>query len=148
MQLDDLLGKSFIRESQSPWEASALFVQKKDVLMRMCIDYRKINQVTIKNKHPLLRIDDLFDQVQEACAFSKIDLRSMYHQIRIKEEDICKNTFRNRYSDYEFVVVPFGLINSRATFMSLMNDIFQPYLDKFVLIFIDDILIYSKNREE
>ena len=147
-QLQELLDKGFIRPSHSPWGAPVLFVKKKDRTFRMCIDYRELNKVTIKNKYPLSRIDDLFDQLKGAAVFPKIDLRSGYHQLRIKESDIPKSTFRTQYGDYEFLVMPFGLINAHAVFMDLINRVFKENLDKFVIVFIDDILIYSKSQEE
>jgi hypothetical protein len=137
--------KGYIRPGSSPWGALVLFVTKKDGSMRMCIDYRSLNEVTIKNKYPLPRIDDLFDQLQGAKYFSMIDLRSGYHQLRIKEADVQKTVFVTLYGQYEFTVMPFGLTNAPAFFM---NKVFMEELDKFVVVFIDDILIYSKSRED
>ncbi|KAJ9545069.1 hypothetical protein OSB04_024776 [Centaurea solstitialis] len=141
-------GKGFIRPSSSPWGAPILFVKKKDGSMRMCIDYRELNKLTVKNRYPLPRIDDLFDQLQGAAWFSKIDLRSGYHQVKVREEDVQKTAFRTRYGHFEFVVMPFGLTNAPAVFMDLMNRVCRPMLDKSVIVFIDDILIYSKSKED
>ncbi|TYK18678.1 pol protein [Cucumis melo var. makuwa] len=148
VQLQELLDKGFIRPSVSPWGAPVLFVKKKDGSMRLCIDYRELNKVTVKNRYPLPRIDDLFDQLQGTTVFSKNDLRSGYHQLRIRDSDIPKTAFCSRYGHYEFVVMSFGLINAPAVFMDLMNRVFKDFLDSFVIVFIDDILIYSKTEAE
>ncbi|KAL4011131.1 hypothetical protein IC575_028178 [Cucumis melo] len=148
VQLQELLDKGFIRPSVSPWGAPVLFVKKKDGSMRLCIDYRELNKVTVKNRYPLPRIDDLFDQLEGATVFSKIDLRSGYHQLRIKDGDVPKTAFRSRYGHYEFIVMSFGLTNAPAVFMDLMNRVFREFLDTFVIVFIDDILIYSKTEAE
>ena len=147
-QLQELLDKGMIRPSVSSWGAPVLFVKKKDGSLRLCIDYRELNKLTIKNKYMLPRMDDLFDQLKDAVYFSKIDLRTGYHQLKIKPEDIPKNAFRTRYGHYEFLVMSFGLTNAPAAFMDLMNRVFKKYLDKCVIVFIDDILIYSKTKEE
>jgi hypothetical protein len=131
-----------------PWGSPVLFIKKKDGTLRLCINFRQLNKVIVKNKYPLSRIDDLFDQLKDAKIFLKIDLRSGYHQVRIKHEDINKTTFKTRYGHYEFTVVPFGLSNAPVVFMSLMNGVFRDYLDKFVIVFLDDILVYSRNEEE
>ncbi|GKE43149.1 putative reverse transcriptase domain-containing protein, partial [Tanacetum coccineum] len=136
-QLQELSDKGFIRPSSSPWGAPVLFVKKKDRSFHMCINYRELNKLTVKNRYPLLRIDDLFDQLQGSSVYSKIDLRSGYHQLRVREEDIPKTAFRTRYGHYEFQVMPFGLTNASTVFMDLMNKVCKPYLDKFVIVFID-----------
>jgi hypothetical protein len=148
IQLQDLLDKGFIRPSASPWGCPALFVKKKDNSLRLCVDYRPLNAATIKNKYPLPCIDILFDQLAGAKVFSKIDLRSGYHQIKIKPSDVPKTAFSTRYGLYEYLVMSFGLTNALAYFTYLMNSVFMPELDKFVVVFIDDILIYSKTDED
>jgi hypothetical protein len=147
-QLQDLLENGFIRPSSSPWGCPAIFVEKKDQTLRMCIDYIPLNEVTTKNKYPLPRINILFDQLTGARVFSKIDLRSGYHQIHIRPKDIPKTAFTTRYGLFEYLVMSFRLTNAPAHFTYLMNSVFMPELDKFVMVFIDDILIYSKNEEE
>jgi hypothetical protein len=148
MQMKELLDLGLIRPSVSPWGAPVIFIRRKDRSWRLCIDYRQLNKATIKNQYPLPRIDDLFDQMKGATVFSKIDLRSGYHQLRIKEDDIPKTALKMRFGHYEFTVLPFGLTNAPGVFMSLMNGVFREYLDKFVQVFIDDILIYSRTTEE
>jgi hypothetical protein len=147
-QLQDLLEKGFVRPSSSPWRCLAIFVKKKDQTLRMCVDYRPLNEVTIKNKYPLPRIDILFDQLTRARVISKIDLRLGYHQTRIRPKDIPKTAFTTRYMLFEYLVMSFGLTNALAHFTYLMNSVFMPKLDKFVVVFIDDIIMYSKNEEE
>ena len=142
VQMEELLNKGFVRPSTSPWGAPVLFVKKKDGSLRLCIDYRELNKEMIRNQYMLPRIDDLFDQLQGARVFSKIDMRLGYHQLKIRSEDVPKTAFRTRYGHYEFLVMPFGLTNAPTVFMDLMNMIFHPYLDQFVIVFIDDILIY------
>jgi hypothetical protein len=140
--IKELLEKGFIRPSSSPWEAPLIFVPKKDGTQRLCMDYRVLNEVTIKNKYPLPRIDDLFDQLHGACVFSKIDLQSRYHQLKVQECDIPKSALVSRYGLYEVTVMSFGLTNALAYFMYMMNKVFMEYLDKFVVVFINDILVY------
>ncbi|KAH0713639.1 hypothetical protein KY289_009598 [Solanum tuberosum] len=147
-QLKDLLDKGFIRPTASPWGALVFFVRKKDGSLRMCIDYRQLNKATIKNKYPLPRIDDLFDQLQGAKCFSKIDLRSGYHQIRVREKDVSKTTFRTRYGHFGFLVMSFGLTNAPLVLMDLLNSILRSYLELFVIVFVDDILVYSCSNDE
>jgi hypothetical protein len=148
VQLKEFLDKGYIHPSSSPWGCPALFVKKKDQSLRLRVDYRPLNAVTVKNKYPLPRIDILFDQLDGAKAFSTIDLHSDYHQIKIRSEDISKTTFSTRYGLYEYLVMSFGLINAPAHFMYLMNSVFMPELDKFFVVFIDDILFYFKSEEE
>jgi hypothetical protein len=140
-QIEELLEKGFIRPSSPPWGAPVLFVKKKDGSRRLCVDYRNLNEVTIKNKYPLPQIEDLFDQMRGAKIFSKIDLRSGYHQLKIRTEDVPKIAFTTRYGLYEFLVMLFGLTNAPAYFMNLMNKLFMEYLDQFVVVFNDDILV-------
>jgi hypothetical protein len=148
IQLKDLLDKSFICPSSSPWGCLALFVSKKDKSLCLYVDYRPLNAVTIKNKYPLPHINILFDQLAGAQVFFKIDLRSSYYQIKICDEDIPKTAFSTRYGLYEYFVMSFGLTNAPAHFMYLMNSVFMPKLDKFVMVFIDYILVYSKSTED
>ncbi|XP_015162433.1 uncharacterized protein [Solanum tuberosum] len=147
-KLQDLLCKGFIRPSYLLGMLQCYLWKKKDGSMHMCIYYRQLNKVTIKNKYMIPCIDDLFDQLQGASVFSKIDLRSGYHQLKVRVEDIHKTSFRTRYGNYEFLVMSFGLTNAPTTFMDLINGVFRPYLDSFVIVFIDDILIYSRSKEE
>lgn len=140
--------KGLIHPSVSPWGAPMIFVKKKDGSSRLCIDYRQLNKVTIKNRYPLPCIDDLFNLIKGGKIFSKIDLKSGYHQLRIMEVDIHKTAFHTRYGHYEFTTLPFGLTNAPAVFMSLMNGVFRTLLDHFMLIFLDEIFIYSRMREE
>jgi hypothetical protein len=148
IQLHGLLDKGCIRPSTSPWGCSALFVEKKDKELRLCVDYRPLNAVTIKNKYPLPCIDILFDQLARAQVFSKIDLRFGYHRIKIRAEDIPKTAFTTRYGLYEYLVMSFRLMNAPAHFMYLMNSVFMPELDQFVMVFINEILVYSKSMVE
>jgi hypothetical protein len=147
-QLDDLLSKGFIRPSSSAWRSPVLFVDKSDGSSRLCTDYRKLNDVTIKNKYPLPKIDDLFDQLTGAQVFSKVDLRTGYHQLKIRATDILKTAFTTRYGLYEYTVMSFGLTNAPAYFMNLMHKVFMKFLDKFVIVIIDGILVYSKSEED
>ena len=144
-QLEELLSKGFIRPSTSPWGAPVLFVKKKDGCIRLCIDYRQLNRAMVHNQYLLPHIDELFDQLHGSRVYSKIDLRSGYHQLRVWENDVSKTAFRTRYGHYEFLVMTFGLTNAPVVFMDLMNRVINPYLDKFVILFIDDILVYSGN---
>jgi hypothetical protein len=148
VQLNELLGKGYICPSSSPWGCPALFVKNKDQSLRLCVDYWPLNAVIMRNKYPLPHIDILFNQLPNAKVFSKVDLHLGYHQIKIRLEDVSKNAFSTRYGLYDYLVISFGLTNAPTHFMYLMNSIFMPELDKFVMIFIDDILIYSKSEEE
>ncbi|RVW50369.1 RNA-directed DNA polymerase-like [Vitis vinifera] len=147
-QLKELLDAGFIQPSKAPYGAPVLFQKKHDGSLRMCIDYRALNKVTVKNKYPISLIADLFDQLGRARYFTKLDLRSGYYQVRIAEGDEPKTTCVTRYGSYEFLVMPFGLTNAPATFYTLMNKIFHPYLDKFVVVYLDDIVIYSNTLKE
>src|ERR1041385_5827263 len=148
IQLEALLAKEFILPSSSPWGCPVLFVTKKDGTERMCVDYHPLNLATINNKYPLPRISDHYDQLAGSSVFSKMDLRLVYHQFKIRNEDIPKTAFTTRYGLYEYTFMSFGLTNAPATFSRMMNSIFMVYLDKFVVVYLDDIIIYSKNEEE
>jgi len=143
-QIEEFMAKQFIRPSTSPWEAPVLLVKKKDGSSRLCVDYKVLNKMTMKNKYPLPKIDDLMDQLHGSSVFSKIDLWSGYHQILVKADDVQKTAFRSRYGHYEYVVMPFSVTNAPTVFMDYMNRIFRPFLDKFFVVFIDNILIYSR----
>ncbi len=147
-QLLDLIHQEIIRRSSSPWGAPVLFVSKMDGALRLCVDYRALNRLSVKNSYPLPRIDDIMDQLSTAKYFTKIDLRSGYHQIRLDDDYAPLTAFPTRYGHFEFQVLPFGLTNAPATFMSLVNEVFSEYLDKFVIVYIDDILVYSDTWEE
>ncbi|PKU84756.1 RNA-directed DNA polymerase [Dendrobium catenatum] len=148
VQLKELVDRGFVRPSVSPWGAPVLFVKKKNGTLHICVDYRDVNKVTIKNKYPLPWIDDLFDHLSGSSVFSNIDLRSGYYQVKAKEADVLKIAFSTRYGNYEFLVMPFGVTNAPAVFMDLMNRVFKEYLDQFVIIFIDDIMVYSAFEED
>jgi hypothetical protein len=147
-QIAELQAKRLIFLSSSPWGAPVLFMEKNDGTQRMCVDYHSLNEVTIKNKYPLPQIEDLFDQIKGAIVFSKIDLRPRYHQLRIQESDISKIVFHTWYGLYKYIVMSFRLMNALAYFMYLMNKMFMEYMDKFVVVFIDNILVYSKTEEK
>ena len=148
VQIQDLLDRGFIRSNTSPWGAPFLFAKKKDKTLGLGIDYRQLNKVTIKNRYPKPRIDDLFDQLRGAQVYFRIDLHTGYHQLSVREADIPKTMFRMRYGHFEFTVMPFELTNAPVAFMDLIHRVFQPYLDHFVMVFVDDILIYSQSEEE
>jgi hypothetical protein len=148
MQLKEFLDLGLIRRSVSPWGVLVIFIRKKDGSWRLYIEFCHLKKETIKNQYPLPRIDDLFDQMKGATVFSRIDLRSGYHQLEIKEDEVPKTAFRMRFEHYEFNVLPFGLTNAPGVFMSFMNETFHEYLDMFIQVFIDDNFIYSRTMEE
>lgn len=147
-QVEELLDKGLIQPSSSPAGSPIVLVPKKGGEWRICIDYRALNKITVKNRYPLPRIDDLFDQLKHAKYFSKLDLKSGYHQLRMKEEDVWKTAFKTKQGLFEWLVMPFGLTNAPATFMRLMNEVMRPVLDKFAVVFLDDILVYSTSWKD
>ena len=147
-QVASLLEKGYIQPSNSPYGHPVLFVKKKNGNLRMCIDYRSLNQQTVKNRYPLPRIDDLFDQLQGAQVFSSIDLQSAYYQVRLKPEDVPKTAFTTPLGLYEFKVLCFGLTNAPGTFQNIMNDVLEDVIGKFVIVYLDDIVVYSKDQAE
>jgi Reverse transcriptase (RNA-dependent DNA polymerase) len=147
-QLSLLLEKGLVRPSVSPWGAPVLFAPKKDGGLRMCLDYRALNTLTLKNKCPIPRIDEIFDRLQGAQHFTSLDLRKGYYQIRMRDTDIPKTCIRTRYGSFEFLVMPFGPTNAPSTFQAVMNNFFREYLDDFVMVYIDDILIFSRTEED
>ncbi|GBG79844.1 hypothetical protein CBR_g30109 [Chara braunii] len=146
--LEELLRLGFIKPSNSPWGAPVLFARKADGTLRLCIDYRGLNRYTVKNSYPMPRADELFDRLEDNRFFTKINLRSGYHQIRVATEDQPKTAFRSRFGHYEFTVMPFGLTNAPATFQTTMNNIFRDILEEYILVYLDDILVYSRTLED
>ena len=147
-QVRDLLAKGLIEPSISPYGAPVLFVHKKDGGLRMCTDYRALNKVTVRNQFPLPRIDDLLDRLNGATVFTSLDLLSGYHQIRLQDTDVVQTAFNTPFGLYQYRVLPFGLCNAPAVFQNTMNNIFRPFLNKCVLIYLDDILVFSKTPED